>query len=77
MLSRFTAASYSPSEHQIIFTISGNNFGLNAAWVGRGCFMVYKGVEFTVTAIAAGAWKWQFRIGDRLVTGKTDRKSVV
>jgi hypothetical protein len=36
--------------------------------------MIYKGVEFTVTAVAAGAWKWQFRIGDRLVTGRTDAR---
>ena len=28
--------------------------------------MIYKGVEFTVTAVAPGIWKWQFRIGDRL-----------
>ena len=45
---------------------------MNAAWVGRGWFMVYKDVEFTVTAVAAGVWKWQFRIGDRLVMGKTE-----
>ena len=45
---------------------------MNAAWVGRGCFMIYKGVEFTVTAVAPGVWKWQFQIGDRLVAGKTD-----
>jgi hypothetical protein len=37
-----------------------------------GLFMIYKGIEFTVTAVAAGVWKWQFRIGHRLVTGKTD-----
>ena len=36
--------------------------------------MVYKDVEFTVTAVAAGVWKWQFRIGDRLVTGKTEAR---
>jgi hypothetical protein len=34
--------------------------------------MIHKGVEFTVTAVAAGVWKWQFRIADRLVAGKTD-----
>ena len=36
--------------------------------------MIYKGVEFTVTAVAASAWKWQFRIGDRVVAGKTEAK---
>ena len=36
--------------------------------------MIYKGVEFIVTAVAAGAWKWQFRIGDRLVTGKIETR---
>ena len=36
--------------------------------------MIYKGVEFTVTAVAAGIWKWQFRIGDRVIAGKTEAK---
>jgi hypothetical protein len=36
--------------------------------------MTYKGVEFTVTAIAAGVWKWQFSIGDRAFTGKTEAR---
>ena len=36
--------------------------------------MIYKGVEYTVTAVAPGIWKWQFRIGDRVVTGKTEAK---
>ena len=36
--------------------------------------MIYKGVEFTVTAVAPGVWKWQFQIGDRLVAGKTDTR---
>jgi hypothetical protein len=36
--------------------------------------MIYKGVEFTVTAVAAGIWKWQFRVGDRVVAGKTEAK---
>ena len=66
--------AYSPDGYQIIFTILSADIGLNAAWVGRGCFMIYRGVEFSVTAVAAGAWKWQFRIGDRLVTGKTETR---
>ena len=36
--------------------------------------MIYKGVEFTVTADAPGIWKWQFHIGGRVVTGKTEAK---
>ena len=36
--------------------------------------MIYKGVEFTVTAVAPGIWKWQFHIGDKVVAGKTEAK---
>jgi hypothetical protein len=36
--------------------------------------MIHRGVEYTVTAVAPGIWKWQFRIGDRVVTGKTEAK---
>jgi hypothetical protein len=36
--------------------------------------MDHKGVEYTVTAVAPGIWKWQFRIGDRVVAGKTEAK---
>jgi hypothetical protein len=36
--------------------------------------MIYKGVEFTVSASKTGAWDWQFQIGDRLVTGKTETR---
>ena len=57
-----------------MLTISGDNLGLNAAWVGQGCFMSSKGVEYTVTAVAPGIWKWQFRIDDRIVAGKTEAK---
>ncbi|QDW39601.1 hypothetical protein FFI89_022140 [Bradyrhizobium sp. KBS0727] len=34
--------------------------------------MIHRGVEYTVTAGPPGTWKWQFRIGDRVVTGKTE-----
>jgi hypothetical protein len=34
--------------------------------------MTHKGVDFTVTAVAPGIWKWQFRIGDRVIAGKTE-----
>ena len=36
--------------------------------------MIHKGVEYTVTAVAPGIWKWQFRIGDKVVTGKTEAR---
>ncbi|WP_065750258.1 hypothetical protein [Bradyrhizobium paxllaeri] len=36
--------------------------------------MIHKGVEYSVTAIAPGIWKWQFRIGERVVAGKTEAK---
>jgi hypothetical protein len=36
--------------------------------------MIYKGVEYTVTAEAPGTWRWQFRIGERVVSGKTEAK---
>jgi hypothetical protein len=46
-----------------------------AAGTATGFFwMIHKGVEFTVTAAAPGIWKWQFRIGDRIVVGKTEAK---
>ena len=47
---------------------------MNRIWIGRGCFMIYKDVEYTVTAVAPGIWRWQFRIGDRLVAGKTEAR---
>ena len=36
--------------------------------------MIYKGVEYTVTAVGPGIWKWQFRIGDKVVAGKTEAR---
>ncbi|NEU99066.1 hypothetical protein [Bradyrhizobium uaiense] len=36
--------------------------------------MIHKGVEFSVTQLAAGVWKWRFQIGDRVFTGKTEAK---
>lgn len=40
----------------------------------RDFYMIHKGVEFTVTAVAPGIWKWQFCIGDRVIAGKTEAK---
>jgi hypothetical protein len=36
--------------------------------------MIHKGVEYSVTAVAPGIWKWQFQIGETVVTGKTEAK---
>jgi hypothetical protein len=37
--------------------------------------MNHKGVEYTVVVTAIpGIWKWQFRIGDRVKTGKTETR---
>jgi hypothetical protein len=37
--------------------------------------MNYKGVEYTlVPTVIPGVWKWQFQIGDRLRTGKTETR---
>ena len=36
--------------------------------------MIYKEIEFTLTAIGAGTWSWQFKIGDRIFTGKTEAR---
>ena len=36
--------------------------------------MIYKDVEFTVTAAAPGIWKWQFRLGERVIAGKTEAR---
>ena len=36
--------------------------------------MIYKGVEYTVTPVAPGIWNWQIRIGDRVVSGKTEAR---
>ena len=36
--------------------------------------MIHRGVEYTVMAGPPGTWKWQFRIGDRVVSGKTEAR---
>jgi hypothetical protein len=36
---------------------------------------VHRGVEFTVVATPEpNVWRWQFRIGDKVMTGKTEAK---
>ena len=48
---------------------------MRSGWGRSGIFyMIYKGVEFSVTAVAPGIWTWQFRIGDRVIAGKTEAK---
>jgi len=35
--------------------------------------MQHKGVNYTVVeTLTPGVWRWQFRIGDEVVTGKTE-----
>jgi hypothetical protein len=34
--------------------------------------MMHRGVEYTVTQSAPGVWQWQFRIGDAVISGKTE-----
>lgn len=36
--------------------------------------MIHKGVEYTMTLAAPGVWNWQFRIGDKVKTGKTEAR---
>jgi hypothetical protein len=37
--------------------------------------MNHKGIEFTVAKTAVpDVWQWQFRIGDKLKSGKTETK---
>jgi hypothetical protein len=33
-----------------------------------------RGVEFTLTQVQPGLWKWQFQIGETVKTGKTEAK---
>jgi hypothetical protein len=37
--------------------------------------MNHRGIEFTLAKTAVeGLWQWQFRIGDRIKTGKTETR---
>ena len=37
--------------------------------------MNHRGVEYTIAMTAVpGVWKWQFRIGDEVKTGKTETR---
>jgi hypothetical protein len=37
--------------------------------------MKHRGIEYTVTMTTVpGVWKWQFRIGDKIKTGKTETR---
>ena len=36
--------------------------------------MIHKGIEYSVTQVMAGVWKWRFQIGNRVFTGKTEAK---
>jgi hypothetical protein len=34
--------------------------------------MMHRGVEYTVSQSTPGVWNWQFRIGDAVISGKTE-----
>jgi hypothetical protein len=37
--------------------------------------MIHKGIKYSVVATETpGIWRWQFRIGDELKTGKTETR---
>jgi hypothetical protein len=36
--------------------------------------MIYKGVEYSLTPVSPGVWRWQFRIGDKVVSGRTEAR---
>ncbi|WP_338690783.1 hypothetical protein V5279_29975 [Bradyrhizobium sp. 26S5] len=36
--------------------------------------MIHRGVEFSVTQLVAGVWRWRFQIGDQIFTGRTEAK---
>jgi hypothetical protein len=54
----------------IYFTI----FGFSSVSNWAGARMIYKGVEYTLTPVSPGVWRWQFRIGDKVVSGKTEAR---
>jgi hypothetical protein len=33
---------------------------------------MHRGIEYTVTSSAPGVWQWQFRIGETVLSGKTE-----
>ena len=36
--------------------------------------MVHKGVEYTIAMASPGVWRWQFRIGHTVKSGKTETR---
>jgi hypothetical protein len=36
--------------------------------------MNYKGVDYILTPVAPGVWKWQFQIADKVISGKTEAR---
>jgi hypothetical protein len=36
--------------------------------------MIHRGVEYTVTPVAPNVWKWQFRIGGKVISGRTEAR---
>jgi hypothetical protein len=42
--------------------------------MARTAQMEHRGVEFTVTPVEPGLWKWRFQTGEAVKTGKTKSK---
>src|SRR4029078_12034564 len=61
--------------HKVVFLISAIlRIVLNQLRARQAFCIIHNGVEFTVSAVAPGIWKWQFRIGDKVISGKTEAK---
>jgi hypothetical protein len=46
----------------------------DAAGSVRSLSMIHKGVEYSVSPAAPGVWMWQFQIGDKVKTGRTEAR---
>jgi hypothetical protein len=55
----------------VIEDISANKNEVRAPRSGACRRTTHKGVEFTVTQVQPGLWKWQFQLGETVTTGKT------
>jgi hypothetical protein len=63
-----------PISYSCVFIICNFKYMLQRLGLRRDFCMIHKGVEFTVSAVAPGIWKWQFRIGDKFIIGKTEAR---
>jgi hypothetical protein len=62
-------AGPSPQSHGLIAGAKKCGF---TAWSNSGQVVIYRGVEYSVTATGEpDVWQWRFQIGDKTTTGKT------